>query len=65
MITADYSGTASPRGAQGIYKNGRIDFESAVRIGRDVSRRQDVVDPVALPQQQPANLLRRLGSSQR
>lgn len=62
MITADHCRTTCARRTNGGEMNGRIDLESARRIVGDVRRRQDVIDPVALTQQQPAHLARRVGS---
>lgn len=65
MIATDDRRAARAGVPNGVELNNRIDLECARRIGGNVRRRQDGVDPVARPQQQSADLAHGVGSGQR
>ena len=65
VIAADDRWTACASVPNCIEQNNWIDLECARWISGNVRRRQDIIDPVTLSQQQSAHLTHGLGSSQR
>ena len=56
MIMADHRRSAAAMGAVRGNQHGRIDLEPPRRVLRDIRRRPNFGNMIALPQQQAANL---------